>query len=362
MRKALAVVHDFARIRGGGERLVAELARGLSADLVLGDINPGLFSAEYFGDISTRDLQLRASAFGSETLGLMRAFGRRTKFLSDYSDVIYSGDIAPFAVVNHTSGRNIFYCHTPPRLAYDKRSFFLERAGPVQRLRLNLLSAYLRHAYPKIISRMDLIIANSNNVRDRIRRYWGRDAVVVYPPIDTARFRWRGDGDYYVSTARLEPLKRVEVLIDAFLRMPDRRLIVASGGSDADRLRRRAADSQNIHFTGWISDEAMAELLGNAIATLYVPEDEDFGMSPVESMAAGKPVIGVAEGGLCETVTDGETGILLQGPLSVNAIDQAIQQMTPEKSKRMRNACEARACEFSREKFLSAMHELIGTP
>ena len=206
---------------------------------------------------------------------------------------------------------------------------------------------------------MDVIVANSTNVQRRIKHYLGKDAKVVYPPADTQRFSWRGQHGYYLSTARLDRLKRVELVIRAFMQMPTKRLIVASGGSETERLRKIAVGAPNIGFTGWVSDRRLRSLLGGAIATLYVPRDEDFGMSPVESMAAGKPVIAAGSGGLQETVVDGETGTLLPADPSVDDIVEAVEELPPHRALAMRAACEARSQEFSTETFLSRMKAVI---
>jgi glycosyltransferase involved in cell wall biosynthesis len=206
---------------------------------------------------------------------------------------------------------------------------------------------------------MDTVVTNSENVRRRIHRYLHKEAHVVHPPCDIARFVWQGQGDYYLSTARLDPLKRVESIIRAFLKMPDKRLIVVSGGAQLPYLQRLAQQASHIHFTGWVSDAQLATLLGNAIATLYLPKDEDFGMSPVESMAAGKPVIGVAEGGLLETIIPGETGLLVATPLNVESICEAVNTVTPQRALSMRRACEKRAYHFRSEVFLEKMKDLL---
>ena len=151
----------------------------------------------------------------------------------------------------------------------------------------------------------------------------------------------------------------MDVVIEAFRRMPDKRLIVVSGGSELAKLRRLAADANNIEFVGWVDDVLLQGLIGNAIATIYIPKDEDFGMSPVESMAAGKPVIGVAEGGLLETVVDGETGTLLRPNPDADDVIEAVQHLTAKRALQMRYACESRAALFSRDRFLSRMREVI---
>ena len=125
-------------------------------------------------------------------------------------------------------------------------------------------------------------------------------------------------------------------------------------------MKRLAADAPNIHFTGWQTEAQLSRWIGNAIAAIYIPMDEDFGMSPVESMAAGKPVIGVAEGGLLETVVPDQTGILLEPPPTADAITAAVNDLTPKRAQEMRSACETRASLFTREIFLEKMRKMRG--
>ena len=193
-----------------------------------------------------------------------------------------------------------------------------------------------------------------------IADHLGRESVVVYPPCDTETFTWQGQQGYYLSTARLTPLKRVDRIVEAFLRMPDKKLVVASQGEEFDRLKLLAGDAKNITFLGWVSEADLRRLIGEAIATIYVPVNEDFGMSPVESMAAGKPCIGVAEGGLLETVLDGETGLLLRPDFTVDDLVEAVHRLNTGRAMSMRHACEARATLFRRRAFVQTMHEIIG--
>jgi glycosyltransferase involved in cell wall biosynthesis len=144
------------------------------------------------------------------------------------------------------------------------------------------------------------------------------------------------------------------------MKLRDKKLVVASGGSELPFLQSLAQGFDNIIFTGWLEESTLRTLIGKAIATLYLPINEDFGMSPVESMAAGKPVIGVAEGGLLETVRHGETGTLLLVPLSLESLIDAILQMTPRQARQMREACSHRAALFSREIFRDKMLSVVG--
>ena len=141
--------------------------------------------------------------------------------------------------------------------------------------------------------------------------------------------------------------------------MPDKRLVVTSGGPELARLRSLASCCPNITFTDWLDEAKLTDLVGNAIAIIYVPHDEDFGMSPVEAMAAGKPVIGVAEGGLCETVVPEETGMLISPPPTEETIVAAVHSLTPTKALKMRRDCEARAGRFSTDLFLQNMENVL---
>jgi glycosyltransferase involved in cell wall biosynthesis len=281
----------------------------------------------------------------------MRAFERFAPSLADYDWVLFSGSFAPMAATQRRGKRNLLYCHTIPRFAYDLRSYYRERLGTVRRPLFDWLVKRVRIRYERAISDMSRIAANSSNTQQRLQAFLRADAGIIYPPCDTAEFGWQGVSDYFLSTARLEPYKRVDIVVDAFLRMPGKKLVVASGGTNEDALRRRAAGAKNIVFTGWLSRAGMAELLARSIASIYIPKDEDFGLSPVESMAAGKPVIGVAEGGLRETILDGETGCLLAPDPTVDAVVNAVTAMTPEKALAMRQACEAQALRFGSGRF-----------
>ena len=362
------IVHDFFDIRGGGERLVLEMANGLNAagaenTLMTGWRSEASFDAAQFPrkiiEIGyPKYLQLR----GLRTILLSWHFTRFTSQVARYPVRIFSGICAIFSAPKKQPGaRNIFYCHTPPRFLYDQYRFHIDRLPLKKRLLFVPVLAVYRFFYERYVARMDVIVANSVNIQRRIKTYLGRESVVVYPPCDTDHFTWLGQGDYYLSTARHAPLKRVEVIAEAFRRMPDKKLIIASSGEDAEKVKRAAAGAPNIHFSGWTNEAEMLRLMGNAIATVYIPIEEDFGMSPVESMSAGKPVIGVAEGGMLETVIDGKTGYLVPEGAAVQDVMNAVQKLTPEAALAMRSACEARAAEFSTARFIDGMRAVLAS-
>ncbi|MER8853814.1 glycosyltransferase [Mesorhizobium australicum] len=355
----MVVVHDYFGIRGGGERVALSLASNFDATLMFGYRTSETFDADMFSaDIRDLGLPSMFQKPGLRAAALAMRFRSSRREVRQYPTRIFSGVSAPFAAPKAGSGRNIYYCHTPPRFLYDQKDHFARvvRGSPARTYALERF----RKAYEAAFGRMDVVVANSQTVRERIQTFLGRDAVVVYPPCDTHAYKWLGQDPFYLSTARLSPLKRVDRIVDAFIRMPDKHLVVASQGDDFEMLKRRAADAPNITFLGWVGEERLRILIGKAIATLYVPVDEDFGISPVESMAAGKPVIGVAEGGLRETIVPGETGLLLNPAFDVNQLVEAVEAMTPGRALTMRSACEARSILFSESRFITGMNAAVG--
>ncbi|ADE16682.1 glycosyl transferase group 1 [Nitrosococcus halophilus Nc 4] len=354
------ILYDFLQVPGGAERVTLLLARAFPEfDLCVGARNHGVIPDGEMVGLKCIELGSIARSPAWRALKTMRLFRSRTAFLSRYEVVLYSGVYAPVAV-HHHKGRNILYCHTSPlRFAYDLKDYYLGQCPWWQKPAFQALIAYSKLRYEAAIAQMDLVIANSECVARKYRHYLGQETIVIYPPCEIERFRWQGQGNYYLSLARLEPHKRVDIIIQAFLQMPDKRLVVVSEGSDLPRLRHMAEGARNIHFVGWPGQDQLSALLGNAIATLYIPKDEDFGMSPVESMAAGKPVIGVAEGGLLETIIDGETGLLMPPNPTPMEIISAVQTLTPKRALEMREACERQARRFNKEIFLEKMGAVL---
>jgi len=354
------VLHDYFATAEGGGKLSLILAQGINADLGYGFRKS---QHPFFQDEIVKNLQYNLNSYSIlplwRQLKLSLAFSSKTQFIKDYENVIYSGFYAPLAVKNHPYGSNIIYCHTPPRFIYDQHDFYINSLPVGMGFMLSHFVSYLRPIYEKAIDKMDIIITNSENTRQRIKHFLNKDSIVVHPPCDSNQFSWQGQGNYYLSTARLDPLKRVDLIIRAFLKMPHKNLIITSGGTEFRYLRKLAKHAPNIEFTGWVSNQKLANLVGNSIATIYLPKDEDFGMSPVESMAAGKPVIGVREGGLLETIISGKTGLLVNAMLSVDNICEAVDTLDPQMALGMRYACEAQAKLFDRENFLKKMRQVI---
>ncbi|MCX7066428.1 MAG: glycosyltransferase [Methylococcales bacterium] len=352
----IIVLHDYFAIRGGGERLILDLCEGLNADLCTGYWTNDSYPQPTGLKIRVLSDKVPASP---KMLSMKKLFTHHTDFLNEYDICIYSGQSSIYAIEKHKQGRNIYYCHTPPRYIFDQRAFYRSQFSWWLHPFFEILMLYLGLSYKRCIRHMDKILANSNNIKGRLLKYTGIDSRIVYPPIDIKGFHWLSQGDYYLSNARLDPLKRIDKIIEAFTLLPDKKLVVVSGGSEEAKLREMAQNYSNIHITGWQSDEQIRHWVGNAIATIYIPVDEDFGMAPVESMAAGKPVIGVADGGLLETLQHGKTGLLLPKQLLITDIVDAVKFMDKDAALAMREACEKSAKRFSREIFIQGINEVL---
>jgi len=360
VNRSLIILHDYFETAEGGGRLCLTLGRALGADLAYGYRASGHpFFRDPYDAGREISLNVRSRVRVWKQARLVRAFSTRTGFLGDYETALYSGFYSVCAATRHPAARNVYYCHTPPRFLYDQQALFLEQAGVLGRPVLRGFDRWYRPRYEAAVARMDRVLTNSRNVRERIRSYLGVDAQVVYPPCETERFRFLGQDGYYLSCARLDPLKNVDRIVRAFLKMPDRKLVVVSDGPEAGRIRRLAGDAPNIRLLGRVEEEHLRRLIGNCIATIYIPRQEDFGLSPVESMAAGKPVLGVREGGLLETVVDGKTGLLLPGDPSVEDVIGGVRDLDEARALAMRVACEERAGRFDRRVFVERMRDAI---
>lgn len=357
------IIHDAFLFQGGGERVAVLLSKILHGKLITGQYLPEAIHCDFLEDVKPITLDAygkhKILAKASLTAALWRSFATMPRISADR--VIFSGQVSVLGE-SRVAGTKVLYCHTPPRMLYDLAEFHRKR---VPRYLLPLYDLFVpkyKVAFRKAAQNMNVICANSKNIQRRLKKYLGIDSIVVYPPCGDG-FRWLGQEDYYVSIARLDPLKRIDIIIRAFQQMPHKKLVIASSGEDEEKLKELAAPYDNIRFTGRISQKELLFWVGKSIASIYIPQNEDFGMSPVESLAAGKPVIGVAEGGLLETVVHGECGLLVDPPPTPESIIDAVEQLGPAQARSLRHQCEKQASLFSMDSFKASVHEsLRGCP
>jgi glycosyltransferase involved in cell wall biosynthesis len=222
--------------------------------------------------------------------------------LSDYNLIISSSHATAKGIRKTPQQLHICYCHTPMRYVWDLQHLYIQAKGLdrviISNIAVSFFSA-LRRWDISTSKGVDHFVCNSHYIRDRIRRAYGRDAEVIYPPVDTENFKVTDKkDDYFITVSRLVPYKRVDVIVEAFART-DLPLIVVGEGPESKKIKRLAR--RNIEFIGYLRDDILRMYTQRARAFVYAAE-EDFGIAPVEAQACGTPVIAFGKGGVTETV------------------------------------------------------------
>lgn len=349
----IAIVSDPLVQRGGAERVVEAMARTFP--------DAPIFALLYSADTGPQSLKGRV-----RTSPLQRIPGaalRHRLLLPLYPAAIESFDLSDFDIIvssHHTvakglirSARSIHvcYCHTPMRALWERPHEELATLPALFRPAAANLFGRLRVWDIASLPRVDTFVANSRTTQQRIRKHYGRESQIIYPPIDIDRFTptRAAPGDYYLVASRLVPYKRVEVAFEA-ARMAGRRLVIVGEGPGRAALSARGAE-----LRGHVSDPELIELMRGARALIF-PQVEDLGMTPLEMMACGRPVIAFGGGGATETVLDGKTGLLI-GEQTPQAFAEGIRrfesmEFTPE-------ACRSWAEGFSPERFETSLRAVV---
>jgi len=229
--------------------------------------------------------------------------------LSGYDLVISSSYAVAKGVITGPDQLHICYCHSPIRYAWDMQGTYLHEAGltrGVQSMLARALLHYLRLWDYRTAIGVNQFVTNSEFIARRIGKVYGRTAKVIHPPVDTESFRPNGQrGDYYLTASRLVPYKKVGLIVEAFAKLPDRKLIVIGDGPEFAKIKRTA--TANVQMLGHQEKSVLVGYMQGARAFVFAAE-EDFGIVAVEAQACGAPVIAFARGGSAETVVPGETG------------------------------------------------------
>lgn len=345
----VAITTDWLNSFGGAERVLIELHRmfpdapvyttvhepsGLPPEMHGWDVRPSFLQRIPFARRRHQAfLPLMPLAFEQFDLG-------------EYDLVITTSSACAKGVITPPGTLNICYCHTPTRYLWDlyheytRRSRLLPLIAP--------MAHWLRVWDRLAADRVDHFIANSHHTAARIRRHYRREAEVVHPPVDIERMAPNGrePEDFYLVVSRLVPYKRVDLAIQACNRLRRRLLVVGDG---PERRRLEALAGPTVEFLGRRGDPEIADLYGRCRALLF-PGLEDFGITPVEAQAAGRPVVAFGKGGALETVVDGVTGVLF-GEQTVDAVVEAIgslETMDPDVRACRRNAERFAPAEFRR--------------
>ena len=229
--------------------------------------------------------------------------------LHNFDVVLSSTSAFAKGVLTRPDTLHISYCHTPTRYLWTDTHEYIEdlKYNRLIKSFLPRLIHRLRMWDKMSVDRVDNFVANSGTVRTRIQKYYRRDSDIIYPPVDTHRFSINKEiGDYFLAGGRLVPYKRFDLLVQVFSRLKKMKLKIFGEGPELENLKKMSKG--NIEFLGRVSDDEKAKLLSQARAFIH-PQVEDLGITPIESMASGRPVIAYPVGGVTETVIPGDTGI-----------------------------------------------------
>ncbi|MET0341066.1 MAG: glycosyltransferase family 4 protein [Polyangiales bacterium] len=368
----MAIVHEWLVTCAGSERVVQQLLR----------IFP---EAELFSVVDFLTEQDRDGFLGgrsSRTTFIQHLPAARTKFraylplmplaieqhdLSRFDIVISSSHAVAKGVLTGPDQLHISYVHSPIRYAWDLQHQYLAESGLTRSLRGWLAKAvlhYMRLWDERTAHGVDQFVANSNFIARRIAKVYRRNAEVIYPPVDTAGFTYQERKEsFYVTASRMVPYKKVPLIVEAFSKLPEHKLVVIGDGPEYDKAK--AVAGPNVEILGHQPEAALREYLQNARAFVFAAE-EDFGITTVEAQACGTPVIAFGKGGALETVqghlgssVSAPTGLFF-GEQSVDAIVDAVRRFEKQKDLFTPAACRANAERFSVGRFEREMRALVG--
>lgn len=289
--------------------------------------------------------------------------------LSEYDLVISScNHHSAKAVITNSEALHISYIHTPPKMLYGYSTSFNYKKHWYTRIAGELANHFLRLYDYEISQRPDILIANSKNVHNRIKKFYRRESTIIYPGVDVKKYSAakKTTGEYYLALNRLVRGKGTEIIIESCeqLNLP---LKVVGDGPEIDKLKQIAGP--NTQFLGAVDEEVKIQLLANAKALIVATEQEDFGITPVEAMAAGTPVIAARSGGYLETIIEGKTGEFFKASAnlgesksyvdqpSVDNLVKVLSKFNPKKY--TATECRNQAAKFSKQQFNQQVLKIV---
>ena len=350
-----AIVHYWLVNRRGGEKVLDALCRLLpDADIFTLFCDPATLSDQLRKHRITTSF-LNPLRRGYRSLLPLMPMALESFDLRGY-DLVVSSESGPAkGVITSSTTRHICYCETPMRYLWDLYPAYRNEwtRSAWKRAAMAPLTNYLRLWDFSTAARVDRFIANSDNVRGRIWKTYRRESDVVHPPVDVGLFYWQPSAGYYLAVSELVPYKRIDLAVRAFSRC-GRRLLVVGDGPDYRSLRALAGPT--VEFTGRVSDRELHELLSRARA-FVMPGEEDFGMTPVEALASGKPVLALGRGGALETVPP-FGGVFFQEATEDSLLD-AITRLETVEANLEPAELQAWASQFSEAEFARKMSPIL---
>lgn len=275
--------------------------------------------------------------------------------VSTYDVVLSSSHAVAKGVLTGPDQLHISYVHSPIRYAWDLQHQYLRELGLTQGIKA-LIVRWLLHKIRmwdyRTANGVDHFVANSKFIARRIKKVYGRDSDVIYPPVDTDRFTLRENKDnFYFTASRMVPYKKIDLIVEAFAQMPDKKLVVIGDGPDMQKIKSKA--TSNIEILGYQSNQVMQDHMQRAKAFVFAAE-EDFGITPVESQACGTPVIAFGKGGSRETVMSNidqnPTGVFFNQQ-NISSVIDAVEFFEQKQDIYLPQNCRDNALRFSNQRF-----------
>ncbi len=359
----VAIVHDYIKEFGGAERVLKVLTEMYpDAPIYTAFCDKKSSAFEYFKDKKVVESWVHFIPFFPRLASPLRFL---TPLIwgsfnfKNYDVVISSASwyITKGFKKNNSKFKEICYCHTPPRWLYGYTTSVNFQKFALVRFYAKIVGKYLKNYDQKQAKKVDFFIANSEEVQKRIKKFYGRNSAIIYPPVEVAQVGDLDRGDYYFIVSRIVGAKGLDLAVEAALKLGINLKIAGAPAGyyfEYNKLLEKAQGK--VEFLGQVSDEALARLYKGAKAFLALSKDEDFGITPVEAMMCGTPVIAFNGGGYKETVRSGKTGLLFDD----YSVEGLVNAMTKFESMKIDSkVCEKQAAKFSKERFMNQMKEFV---
>jgi len=363
----IAIIHDWLVTYAGAERVLEQMLNVFpDADLFslvdfLPDNQRGFIHNK---PVTTSFIQKlpRAKTKYRQYLPLM-PLAIEQHDLSSFDIVISSSHAVAKGVLTGPDQLHICMCYSPTRYAWDLQHQYLHESGLTKGLKGWIAKAilhYIRMWDYRTASGVDKFIGISEFIVRRIKKIYGREAIVIYPPVDVEQFTCCDKKeDFYLTASRMVPYKRIDMIVEAFTAMPDRKLIVIGDGPDFEKIRAKAGS--NVKLLGYQSFDVLKDHLQRARAFVFAAE-EDFGIAPLEAQACGTPVIAYKKGGAVETIcglnSANPTGVFFEEQ-TIDSLQNAVRIFEEQTDEISSKACRENSIRFSPERFRREFKEFV---
>jgi glycosyltransferase involved in cell wall biosynthesis len=359
----VALIHDWFAWYSGAERVVEEILNIYpDADIyttvdVLTDVE-----REFLNEKTIHTSYLQYFPFVKKFYKhyiILFPFCVEKFDLSKYDLIISSSSSVAKGVVTTKDQLHVCYIHTPARYVWDLREQYIQETGLNHGFKLKMVDFLLNRFQKWDLSNthgVNNFIANSNYVKRRVKRIYGRESTVIYPPVDLELFKiLEKKEDFYFTASRIVPYKKIDLIVEAFTKMPDKKLIVIGKGPGMSKLEELA--TPNIQLLGYQPSNVLRDYMRKAKAFIFAAE-EDFGIIPVEAQACGTPVIAFKKGGLLETVIENKTGLFFEQQ-TIESLTKAVERFEMISQSFKPISIRENAMRFNRDRFRNEVEDCI---